>query len=166
MKSIKKYLSKLEKYPQYRFIFELTIIAIIIRIISGLIYQGILSLFDIKLLSQEESYSYLFKAPPLVLFIFIVIVTPLVETFLFQLLLIKFIKVITKNIAVIIVIASLVFSLTHNEGMYVGAFFVGLILNWSFIIKSKKSMIRGFFTVTLIHTLHNLLSFIFLILTK
>ena len=84
---------------------------------------------------------------------------PLLETFIFQYLIIEFsnnIKLLKNNNFAIIIISAITFGLSHNYSfLYIFyASIIGLFLAYSYIIYKKKNF-SPFLIVTLIHSLRN-----------
>ncbi len=84
---------------------------------------------------------------------------PLVETFIFQYLIIELssnVKLLKNNNFEIIIISAIIFGLSHNYSfLYIFySFIIGLFLAYSYIIYKKKNF-SPFLIVTLIHSLRN-----------
>lgn len=84
---------------------------------------------------------------------------PLVETFIFQYLIIELsrnVKLLKNNNFVVIIISAIIFGLSHNYSfLYIFySFIIGLFLAYSYIIYKKKNF-SPFLIVTLIHSLRN-----------
>lgn len=97
------------------------------------------------------------------MFLYIVILAPIVETFLFQLGIIRVLQVFLKinNKKILILISSIVFALPHTYSpLYIFImFFHGLIYAYSFIIYDDKEY-HPYLIVTLMHSLSNLIAFL------
>jgi uncharacterized protein len=100
-------------------------------------------------------------------FIISVIVAPLIETLLGQLLPIAILSRFTQNRAILITVSGLVFGLMHFPVIefLLAAFCVGIILSWGYLIKLPKGKLTAFTFVTLIHAFHNLIAYLLAFLT-
>ncbi len=94
-----------------------------------------------------------------------ILIAPPIETFLGQALPIKIISKFSNSKRVQIIASALVFSLSHLPvlGFLFGAFFVGIVLSWGYIVKSKESKTKAFWLITLSHSIHNLIAFLILL---
>ena len=92
-------------------------------------------------------------------FILVVIVAPILETLIFQYLIINFFLTKTKSFYAC-VISSLIFALQHmyNLFYFVLTLFVGLIFAYLYVIGKKRNY--GFILVAVAHSLYNLIVFI------
>lgn len=89
-------------------------------------------------------------------FVLVVFIAPLIETLIFQYLIIKGVRYLTKNIHIQCIVSAVLFSVNHNFNVLymIDAFFIGLILGYTFLIaKIKKSY--PFWATFLVHLLLN-----------
>lgn len=94
-------------------------------------------------------------------FFLVVIFAPLIETLMLQYLVIKGVRYLTKNIHIQCLVSAVLFSANHNFNVLymIDAFFIGLILGYTFLIaKIKKSY--PFWATFLVHLLINLYVFV------
>lgn len=94
-------------------------------------------------------------------FVLVVFIAPLIETLIFQYLVIKGVRYLTKNIHIQCIVSAVLFSLNHNFNVLymIDAFFIGLILGYTFLIaKIKKSY--PFWATFLVHLLLNFYVFV------
>lgn len=163
---INNYLKKVEDYPDWRFVFELTMVAFILKILFIIIFGLIFILLGLPVdpdLSFEEGMA---KNN----FFIIVILTTLFasfETLTSQWFIIWLASKFIGSIYWKIIISAIIFSLLHTEPLLVITVFpIGILLAWSFIIKRKKSRWKAFWVTTAIHILHNLIATSSLFLVK
>lgn len=93
------------------------------------------------------------------------IVTPLIESVIFQGIPIWIISKFSNNKLLLIISSSLVFVYFHSSingsfAYLLTIFSAGLILAWSFFVFSKRSFNTGVFVATAIHFLYNFTVFI------
>lgn len=160
----RKYLRKLENYPTWRFILEVTLLSIVLKAIMAFI----LALVElIPYLRYEPPFSdeliesvTLFDPFSVILIVLIVLIFPFLETIFLQIIPIKIVKLFTKKYLFQITISALVFSLAH--GLY--GFFItlpsGILFAYSFIIQEKKSFWKGLWVTSVIHGFSNIIALI------
>ncbi len=133
------------------------LVSIAVNIILGLTFTSLLS-YD-----PSKSDTYIDDLSIVKKILLIVILAPLIETFLFQYLLIRpFLKKKSKKIMMLgIFISALVFGLMHYFNIYyiVTMFVIGLIFGIFFVLGQTKFN-RGFIVVFSIHSFMNGLSMI------
>lgn len=98
-------------------------------------------------------------------FFSVVVLAPLFETFLFQYMvfvLLSKMKIIGNSSFLIIIISSLLFGISHwySFAYVVMASFIGVVLMYAYLFYSSKPS-KAFWSVVLIHALHNLIVFAF-----
>ena len=88
-----------------------------------------------------------------------VIIAPLVETLIFQFLVIEFLYLTKIGKRKIVVISAIIFSLTHyySIGYIFYAFSMGVIFSYSYVI--RKNATQAFLTVYAIHLLRNAMAY-------
>lgn len=99
------------------------------------------------------------------IFFTVVILAPLIETFLFNYTTQKFIEFFTSHKIKVILFSSIVFSIVHCYSFIymVYSFFAGLILNLFYhYCKSNFNVTNAFWLTFLLHLAHNLTGFIIL----
>lgn len=149
IKKIENYLIKTEnKY--------LVLIFVIFIFLTSTLYNILLKVFNIKTeVDNIQFYDSIFE-----IFIFAVVLAPVIETFLFLYLFFQFLK--TKlNYNYIIFLSALCFSLLHlpknfNVTETLNVFIVGLILGYAYKIFSYKN-VPPFWYVGGIHAFINLI---------
>ncbi|MBM7615047.1 CPBP family intramembrane glutamic endopeptidase [Alkaliphilus hydrothermalis] len=156
VKNINNYLNSLSA-PM--FIFLMTIITYIVYIP----FIPLIKLFLDKV-GPMGGPSAINSLPPAGIFIVVVIVAPLLETFLFQLMPIKilqWIPALKSRKYIVILVSAALFASTHSYSMlYIFyTFIIGILLAYSFCVyENKKS--SAFMVVVLIHALRNAVSFL------
>ena len=95
-------------------------------------------------------------------FFLVIIFGPILETFLFQLIPLKLLPLISKKITqpYLIFISATLFSLWHcyNATYMIATFFGGLVLAYFFLLSTKRKE-YGFINITIIHLLSNLVPY-------
>lgn len=95
------------------------------------------------------------------IFFMLLILCPLIETFLFQFLIIKIAHdILGIKYYISIVISALAFGLIHNYGIsyQIHAFVIGLLLAYSFVIYENKNT-SSYMMVVVLHAIRNLAGF-------
>lgn len=89
-------------------------------------------------------------------FVLVVFIGPLIETFIFQYLVIKGVKYLTKNIHIQCIVSAILFSSNHNFNVLyiIDTFLIGLIFGYTFLIAKIKKC-YPFWATFLVHLLHN-----------
>ncbi|MDF9661502.1 MULTISPECIES: CPBP family glutamic-type intramembrane protease [Bacillus] len=144
-----------------KFMFALPVIWFVLLILLGTF------LFVIPLdLFLPEVKTHPIKEAPVVLQIFLgVFAAPLYETVIFQVFLfwvLSCIPLIKDRDYLIILIASIIFGLSHSDGItyIVATAIIGVLYNYAYWVYQKKNekvevTISAFWVVFLIHSLHN-----------
>lgn len=117
-------------------------------------------IFNIKISKTTLSMS---KASLIAEFILLLLITPLVETLIFQYAIIKIsrkINILKNNNLIIILISAVIFGLEHSYSLsyIIYATIMGIFLAYSFVIYEKKE-VSPFWVVCAIHSLRNFTSF-------
>ncbi len=154
---IKTYFSNAEKYSTPRFIIELTVVCFVLKFISVFIASIIFAYFKIPT-QVDNSFEVGLIHGGLLPAIVQIIIFASFETLTGQWLVIWLVSKFSKSNFWKILISAIIFSALHVEAMLMAAVFpIGLILSWTFLIKSKKSRSQAFWITTSIHVLHNLI---------
>lgn len=150
-----KYINKLDIYlrslPTAKFILIMTLISFIV--------DNIL-LILLELLMKKDVGGPEFEEIPIVLlFLIVVIIVPIVETFIFQYLIIRILKKINflKNRMVLVMfISAVVFGASHTYSIFYMfiTFISGLLLAYAFIVYEDKKA-SAFWVTMAIHGLMN-----------
>lgn len=100
------------------------------------------------------------QAPGAYEFFTAVIIAPLVETIIFQFLIIEFLYMTNMGKRKIVVLSAILFASIHyySVGYVFFAFTMGLILSYSYVIQGSTA--QAFLIVYVIHLLRNALTFI------
>ncbi|MGM0410154.1 MAG: CPBP family glutamic-type intramembrane protease [Bacillota bacterium] len=98
----------------------------------------------------------------------LVFIVPILETFIFQLVIIRLlskIKMIRDKKKIIIFISAFLFGIQHFYSLIyiIITFIIGILLAYSFIIYENKNK-SSYWTVTFIHSLRNLVNFVLLLI--
>ena len=149
MKVIKNYLARVENYPFWRFVLELSFWAVVTATFLDL-------LFPTKNTPGFQYLEELYRTRLGFFLISALLLGPIIET-LFQILSIKVLSFFTKKDWIQIVISALVFASLHGFSNYFIVIFpVGIIFAYSFVIQARKSFWTGFCATFLIHSIYNL----------
>jgi hypothetical protein len=102
-----------------------------------------------------------FDVSPILMFILVGIVGPIIETYLFQVVLIYFLKKVNylnNNKALLVIVASIIFGVLHNYSYdyIIFGFLFGMILNYSYLIYKNKTL-SSFIIALTIHIIYNIL---------
>lgn len=150
----------LQKSNTFVFILSITFIAVLGKIVGDLIGNTLITYFFPKTLIFNSSQ----QIPTITFsdFLFTVIIAPPLETFLGQYLPIKILGKFTKNDTIKIIVSASIFGLMHLPvlGFLLGAFFVGIVYSWAYIIRHKQKKSDAFLVVAQSHALQNLISFL------
>lgn len=139
-KIIKNYAQKTKTYSALRFIFELSFVAIIGKMLIGLACFAVASIFvDINVNNLPTR----FKNPssPVFLFFLLCVIVPIFETIIFQWLPIKFLRKITSSITFIIIADAILFTLAHwplGFAYMMIVLPVAIIFAWSWIVYNNS----------------------------
>lgn len=98
-----------------------------------------------------------------------ILITPLLETYLFQklpFLIMSWLKV--KSMWIRIALPSLAFAISHSFSIfYVGfAFITGIILNYMYIAYKENNKGYAFIAVALIHSIYNTIALVLLLISE
>ena len=153
MKFIKKADEFLKKLSTLKFIITITFCTFLVSIALGSL-SAILNT-TISDTDVAVSNSSLIEA-----FIVSVIIAPLIETLIFQYVIIKYLRklnILKNRNSIIILISAILFGLAHTYSLQyvIHMFFIGILLAYSFSIYEKKES-SPFWTVCAIHSLRNL----------
>lgn len=147
-----KLIVKTKKLPFLSFVLLFLALSFLIVAISLLIYAP-----------DSTGADFLHKKHPAELFLSTCIFAPLIETMVFQTLIIALARnFISKKIGIQVFISALLFSLIHFYSIWyiVFAFLIGLIFATGYVIYQRNSEIKAFAAIACVHFLRNLISFI------
>jgi hypothetical protein len=130
---------------------------ILIDNVYSLTISYLITLYDKKLL-----YTGIDEFSLLEIFFLAVIIAPLIETFIFQFLIIEILSKFKVNTSLILWISTLLFSLSHNYNVvYILAMvFPGLLYASFYLFLKKETSKSPFFMIFLLHAIANLIAFI------
>lgn len=157
---ISSYFRGVAGYPSIRFIIEVTALAFVSRFILVLPVVILLSAIGVDVgMANIDRLDLENKFVETVFFA--VIIAPLLETIIFQLLPLKLFKILRLPVNLAIFITTLIFAYAHLEdGLvnFIGMIPIGFLFVWSFVVRERKSTSNAIFTVYIIHALTNLLA--------
>jgi membrane protease YdiL (CAAX protease family) len=149
---IGRYLEKTKSYSLWRLIVELTLIA---TVLDELLWNVlILSSWGAACEGLDRLLHALARMPGA--WILIILVGPVFETILFQLIPIKMMSLFTSRSGVLVIVSAVIFALWHaNRIQSVGVIPAGLILGYVFVMKGRESLQTAVCVTSAIHMLHN-----------
>lgn len=157
LQAIGKIFSWISTHSEPRFILELALIAFVLKvpflILTDLILNlvGLGHLVDLanEIQTPKKDITDLISG---------VLIAPPMETIFGQWLPIVLASRFVKSQKGLITISASFFALSHYPAVafFPGAFVVGLILAWSWLLKRKEGKWKAFWVTTSIHALHNL----------
>lgn len=142
-------------------IYLLFLICYIFSIINGIIFNYLDKLFPLNS-NQKNGLENLSGSAK---FIFIMILAPIIETFIFQYLPNKILTLFNvKNFYVLLIIPVIIFSSMHfYTYIYIAMTFIGgSFLNF-FFLKAKEKTIFYLLLTILFHSLYNLFGYLFIV---
>jgi len=163
MHFLKNYFRNTKSYSSLRFIFELSFVAILGKLLIGFLIGIIFVALDLKT-NHLPASDYQEIADLTTLFLLLCVIAPILETIIAQWLPITLLKKFISNINLIIGIDALLFTLAHY--WIYGFFYIpvilpsALVLAWSFYLYRKKSFSKAFWITSAIHGLHNFTAFL------
>lgn len=160
---IRNYLKKTTTYSPGRFIFEMYLVALILKVIvliSVVPFAILFESLEYRLFgdfsdgtSQFDEYSFLSAI------ILMCIVMPFFESIFFQGIPILTLSYLTQKRFIYIFISSLIFTAVHST-VYISFIFIlfsaGIVFAWCFINYYKKSFWKAIMITTAVHGLYNL----------
>lgn len=155
---IQRYFQRTTSYSTLRFIVELTVVSFILKIIVGITVGIIIALFfpHYQIPTQAIGSDIQQKKTRLSALIEAIVLAPLIETLIGQVIPIVIIQRFTKKIIIPILVSSIIFAGLHEEPFLIASIFpLAVMLAWSFTLKKKRSGLEGYFTTVAIHALHN-----------
>ena len=159
---LKNYFKHTVTYSTIRFIIESYVVATFFKFLLAFLIGGLSIAFNSKI-EELPASAYQDEPSATVIFVFLCIITPILETIIFQWVPIKLLAKITPNISLIIGIDALIFTAVHwfiyGFPMFIIVLPFGIILAWGFFMNSKDSLSKAFWVTFFIHMLGNLLAF-------
>lgn len=155
-----------------RFLTNLTTIKFIIVITSSMFLSSTILgiVIDLFGITSPDTDSFISKSALTSQFILAVVIAPILETFLFQNCIIKFlrkIELIRQNDLIIILLSAFLFGLLHyyDLGYIINTTVLGIFLSYTFVTFEKKN-ISPFFVTCIIHSFKNFISFIIVLVLE
>ncbi len=155
--------NKLEKLNRTKFVVLMTFLAFLLKVLAYFIANIIFGIWQnptLEKLIQDTNV----QPNIMTLIISGIIIAPIIETVVGQLIPIKITSLFTKKTSINLIISVIVFSGLHDYSNILTGIGVGTILAYSYLLKLKISEKEAFFTTTAIHLLHNLIAVILLII--
>ncbi len=160
------YFKKLQDYPSFRFIVEVSALTLVSRYLLVVPVVILLTIFNVDTGTPNMDV-YKVGQDPFWLFIDLVLLGPLLETWLLQWLPLRVLRLIRIPETLSIWITTIVFAFLHLEtGLvnFIGTLPIGYLLVWSYVVRQKKSGWKAFWIVFAIHALTNLFPFFIYVL--
>ena len=155
---MKQFIKWLTITNSFNFIVVLSLVSIIIKIPGTIIGDLIVNLIGFNL----PPFSSNTQTAELNIFHYVtlILIAPFFETLIGQYIPIKLLSKFIKSNKLIIILSALVFSFLHLPvlGFLLGAFLVGVVFSWGYILKTKKKGSKPFLIIMLAHGLHNLIA--------
>ena len=152
---IGRYLEKTRSYSTIRLVVELTLISTVLE--QLLWTMLLLSPWGAACAALERIWISFARAPSA--WIQIILVGPLFETALLQLIPIKMISLFTSRPGVLVIVSAIIFAAWHTGFQSIGVIPSGLILGYVFVLKGRESLGNAFCITAAIHMLHNAIWF-------
>ena len=164
--AITKYIHKLQSYSDIRLILEVTVLANLWKIILVIIFTiyalADMERFDIPI--TQSAFRNLFYKGSVFALLYGLFLGPFIETIFAQTLVIRVMSFFTKSSIFPVIISTLIFSLIHNEGDQIFAFYMGIILATVYLLKRKTTSTLQAIKVTfIIHSLTNLFAILLIL---
>lgn len=163
MKLLNKTDNFLKGLSTFKFVIAITLSTFLCSIMLSLLVD----LFNIEIVETTLNTA---QDPLISQFLIVVIIGPLIETFIFQyenIKILRRINVLKNNDLTVILISALIFGLMHFYSLsyIIHATLLGILLSYSFVVYESKK-VSPFWVVCIIHSLRNLISFILLNIFK
>ncbi|SMO41383.1 CPBP family intramembrane glutamic endopeptidase [Fodinibius sediminis] len=162
------YLRTIKKYKTVRFLFELTLLSLVAKLLFVMVIGwGYETFTDSNFAALETPIDKSKKT--FSLFFLACFFAPFVETFFFNLIPIYLLHKVIDNSCLLILAASIVFSIIHISYDYIYPIIIfplSIILSFGFVVKMRVSFRKAFWVTFLIHALHNFISIAILFLTE
>lgn len=140
---------------------------VILSISATVILLILISLLFSLVFESHQDISFIKDWSNTKIFVITVLITPFIETFLFQTLIIEFwlnkkLKNSGRRLLYLILIPTLIFSFFHiySISYFIGSLMLGFIFSFLYIIAMDRKDINAFLFVSLIHIIINLIAFI------
>ena len=168
MSVVRKYIEYTKSYNPVRFVLESCSLAIVLKILVGIVAGGLFFLITGKFDTGElPPPGYKEISNPVVLFFLLCIIAPVLETIFLQWIPIKLLQRVNIRDAFVVLVDATVFSMLHiSYGFFymITSLPVGIVFAWGFIRYAEKSTFNAFLMTSSIHALYNFSAFLFLIL--
>jgi hypothetical protein len=152
---IGRYLEKTRSYSTVRLVIELTLIS---TVLEALLWNMLLlSPWGASCEALERWMNSLARMPRA--WILYILVAPVFETALLQLLPIKVTSLFTSRPSVLVTVSAILFAAWHTGFQSIGVIPGGLILGYVFVLKGRESLGNAFCVTAAIHMLHNAIWF-------
>jgi hypothetical protein len=153
------YFKRVNKYPHWRFILELTVLCFILKVISAGILGDLLIHFGFKFYSADLDFNKSLLKTSILWSILSIPFFAALETLWGQWFLLWVSSKFTQSSAVQIIFSTVLFSLAHVDIFQIVAVYpIGAVLAWVFLQKRKNSKWEAFWVTTTIHAFHNYLA--------
>lgn len=156
---------EISTHNNLRFILELSLIAFFIKvpllILSDILFTSV-GLGHLVKLSDELQTAQTTLSD----FFLSVVIAPPVETVFGQWIPIAVGSLFLKKTKWVIIFSAIIFAFFHFPAIAFmpGAFFIGLLLAWCWLLKRKTGRWEAFWVTTSVHALHNLYAFLLTVL--
>ncbi len=159
------YYQKTQQYSLKKLIFVFFLLSVSIKIV--LILVGPIIIKVLRQIANSINMSFLLKTnetnastisqnQEVSLLTYAIIIGPIIETFIGQVVPVKMISLFTKARSKLIIFSALIFGILHLYPLNIlYAFISGILLSWAYIVAKEKSFLKSFVVTTIIHSLSN-----------
>jgi hypothetical protein len=152
---IVRYFKRTEKYSTGRYIIEITVVAFLLKIISSIFFDLLLSLFNYHPVTDLSYETSQVKQGLIVVSISVPFFAS-IETLIGQMFIIWITSKLTKKVWIIILTSTIIFTALHiDPAQMIAVLPVGGILAYTFWRFKSQSNWKAFWVTTTIHSLHN-----------
>jgi len=152
---IARYFKHTEKYPTWRYVAEMTLVAFILKIISSIFFGTILDILNIHL-HQDLNFEVSQVNSGLIWVAISVPIFAAFETVVGQWMVLTIAAKFTKKMWIRILASTVIFTSLHvDPDLMIAVLPVGAILAYTFAHFRKESFKKAFWVTTSIHSLHN-----------
>lgn len=158
MNPVIRYLHNTETYSTARYIVEMTAVGYGLKILSSVIF------FALIFSTTGQDITDQMDQPVFGSFLIIsaVLIAPILETIVGQMIPIWFTSLFTKNTYLPIIVSSLFFTILHPFPSFGAILPIAFIFAWTYSIKQKVSHWHAYWITTAIHALHNGIALLFI----
>lgn len=159
MNSILSYLHKTQEYSVSRYMVEMTILGYSLKLIGAVIFYIIIY----GITGQDITLQMDDPVLGITLVLSALLVAPLIETVLGQMIPVWLTGFFTQNIYIKVMVSAIFFTIMHPFPSYGALFPIAFIFAWTYCIKQKRSIWHAYGMTAGLHAIHNAIALLFLI---